>query len=87
VSIANPLDFTKTKAAVAFWDAQQPVFDALLEKARTNADVYAWERALEAARLQVGQAFYEDTKDRNSPSVRAIIGPDDPWFRRLAKGG
>ena len=77
------LDLTRTKAAVAFWDAQKPVFDALIEDAQTNEDVFAWEKALHASQLQVGQAFFEDTKDRNSPSCVPLINPDDPWLRRL----
>ena len=79
----NDLDLTRTKAAVALWDAQRPVFDTLLEDAQTNEDVFAWEKALYASQLQVGQAFFEDTKDRNSPSCIPIVHPDDPWLRRL----
>ena len=79
----NNLDLTRTKAAVALWDAQKPVFDTLLEDALTNEDVLAWGMALYASQLQVGQAFFEDTKDRNSQSCVPIVHPDDPWLRRL----
>ena len=77
------LNLMRTRAAVAFWDAQQPVFDALIEDAQTNEDIFTWERALVAAKLQVGQAFFEDTKDRNSPNCIPLINPDDPWLRQL----
>lgn len=81
----STLDLTHTKAAIVTWDDSQAELDARLEANMTNEEVFAWQADVEALRLQVGQAFYEDTKDRNSPSVVALINPDDPWLRRLLK--
>ena len=81
----STLDLTHTKAAVVTWDDSQPELDARLEAATTNEEVYAWQAAEDKLRLQVGQAFFADTKDRNSLSCIPCIHPDDPWLRRLLK--
>lgn len=81
-----PSHLPLTTLAVAEWDAVQPALDALWESAQTNEDVYACQAADEAARLKVGEAFYQDTKDFNQPWVAKVIGPRDPWLRRQLGG-
>ena len=55
-----------TKAALKEYGATQPKRDRLVENVKTDIDVEHWEQEEEDALNKVRQAFYEDTKDRNS---------------------
>jgi hypothetical protein len=60
------LDLTRSKAALAAFDADEPRRLAVLEAVKTDADFAAFEAMEKAEEMKVKQAFYEDTADRNS---------------------
>jgi hypothetical protein len=59
-------DLTRTKEALAVYDAGGDERDAMLGRSETNDDVKAWEQAVKEAGDKVRLAFWEDTRDRNS---------------------
>lgn len=59
-------DLSRSKAALEEYDRTQPERDAMILNARTNEDVAAWQKAEDDAITKVRDAFWEDTKDRNS---------------------
>jgi len=69
-----PLDLTRTRAALAAYDAALVAFD----EAATVEDL----APLQAAESAVGEAFALDTADRNDPAVARDTGVH--WLRRLA---
>lgn len=72
-----PLDLTRTRAALAAYDAA----GEFLEAATTQAEATAVAEAYEAARAAVGDAFAADTADRNRPEVARLAGVE--WIRAL----
>lgn len=77
------LDLTRTKAAVAVYDADKPRRDALWEAAETAEAVFAAQAEEKVAENRVREAFALDTADRNTKSQAYLVHPDDPWLRRL----
>jgi hypothetical protein len=55
-----------TRRAVAEYDANLPALDKMLWDAQSDAEVIAWKDASRLAKEKVKEAFYQDTKDRNS---------------------
>lgn len=79
----HTLDLTHTRAAVARYDAHVEAEPAEMSDAQSDAfharkTVLAWE---------VGQAFADDTADRNPRDSAALVRPTDPWLRRLLAAG
>lgn len=77
-------DFKRTKAAILKWERTRPERDREWNAVQTDADVDRCQALDERARLLVGAAFYEETKDINRPWVAQLVHPADPWLRRLA---
>ena len=69
----------KTKAALEEYDASLPSRDKLLDNVRSDADVVKWNREEQIALDKVREAFYEDSKDRNSRSNCMLV--DLPTLR------
>ena len=82
VDLEDILAMARTRAAIALWEMGEPASYARWYEAMNNEDVYACQAADEAARLLVGQAFYEDTKHINRPSVANLVHPLDQWLRK-----
>ena len=61
----HKLDLTRTRAALAQFDAGKPARDKMLDDAQTDAEVVAWDDAEQSALRVVRLAFYDDSKDRN----------------------
>jgi hypothetical protein len=82
-------DFSRTRAALKVYDDTAGAREANWTKTWAAED---WEAALhvaetadaEAAAL-VHQAFFEDTKAFNSMDRCKLVGPDDPWLRKLVQ--
>jgi hypothetical protein len=77
------LNFDNTVVALGEYDRKRPERERLLGAAQTNEEVAQALAVEEAARLLVVEAFYEDTKDRNTRSNLKYLNPDDPWLRNL----
>lgn len=72
--------FARTAMALQAYDLTQTVRDKMLESARTNADVVAWEKVESGAKRNVCVAFHQDTADINSLENCLLCdpGPKDP---------
>jgi len=77
----SDLNLTRTKAALAIFDAGEPALDAQLDRAATDEEVDQWSQAHKAASDQVREAFFQDTKDRNCRENCMIV--DLAWLRSL----
>lgn len=80
---ARKLDLTRTRAALAKYDAEEPGREAMADSAQTDQDVSAWQKAEHDAEREVREAFFQDSKDRNSHSNCMVAGLD--WLRRLCQ--
>ncbi len=78
------LTLTKTKAALAAYDAALGAFREAVGKEPTEV-VDALDGAVEAADGAVRAAFAEETADRNQPKNAKLVSPADPWLRRLVE--
>ena len=78
-------DFNRTREAVAAYDTQKPRLDALMFDSLTEDAVWAAVAAEKAEADKVREAFFEDTQHVNSRDHAKLIGPDDPWIRRLIR--
>lgn len=74
------LHLPKTKAALAAWDALQPEWENI--KTTTNNEVYALMAKETAALTALREAFFEETKDRNTKGQAVAIEPSQ-WLRKL----
>lgn len=80
------LSLTRTKAALEAYDELDAQWRA--EVARDQPDNAREHRLYEllcAAELAVGEAFAQDTADRNDPRDARRISPQSPWLRDLVK--
>ena len=75
-------DFTKTKAALAQYDAMDDELNVLLDKRASTKTVLDYFARLEAAALAVGKAYVSDTSDINSACCATSVKPS-PWLRRM----
>lgn len=75
--------FKRTKAALALYDAGEPARDAQLDRAEHEGEVYRWISDQKIAVDQVREAFFQDTKDRNSHDNCMIV--DIAWLRELTQ--
>jgi uncharacterized protein YegJ (DUF2314 family) len=75
------LDLTRTKAALAIYDAKLPKLDAMLEAAQTDTEVNTYQLAVSSAEELVRIAFFLDTKDRNR--ISHCLVADLSWLREL----
>jgi hypothetical protein len=75
------LTLDNTKVALARYDAGQPARDAYLDAAQTDGEVYRWMLDQKIAADEVREAFFEDTKDRNSHDNCMIV--EIAWLREL----
>lgn len=76
-------DFTRTREALAAYDAGQERRDALLRAVERPADVAVWEAAYREALSKVTYAYYLDTQDRNTRSKCEMLNEDD--IRRIVR--
>jgi len=80
---APRLSLPRTAAALARYDAQLPELTAVLEAAITGGSIYGVMNLINQLGAEVGEAFGEDTADRNDPAAcRALVRPD-LWLRNL----
>lgn len=78
----DTLDLSRTRAAVAAFDAYQATNPILA--AETNEQVLAAVAEEERLAEAVGVAFGLDTADRNNQETcRRCVRPGDPWLRNL----
>lgn len=77
------LSLTRTKAALSAYDDARAAFNAALGSA-SNETVDALHGALWRAEKAVGEAFAEDTKDRNQYETARRQLPC-PWLRGLVE--
>lgn len=82
--ILLPPNMVHTKAALDEYDRTEPKRQRMLDRARTNADVYAWQDAENEAVRKVKEAFAKDTADRNSRD-RAMLVSISYLRERVAK--
>lgn len=75
-------DFTKTKAALAQYDAMDDELNEMLDKNASTLTVLDFFARLEAAALEVGRAYVSDTSDINSACCATSVKPS-PWLRRM----
>ena len=75
-------DFTKTKAALAAYDALNDGLDDLLEAKASTKTVLEFFARLEEAERAVGRAYVADTSDINSACCATSVKPS-PWLRRM----
>lgn len=73
----------RTKAALAVYDGGKSEREALLDRAESNEDVWAWVAMEKAAADLVREAFAADSAHVNSRDRAFLVHPDDPWLRRL----
>jgi hypothetical protein len=78
-------DFTHTRKALEAYDAEKPRLDALMFESMTEEAVWAAVAAEKAEADKVREAFFQDTRHVNSRDHAALIGPNDPWVRRLIR--
>lgn len=76
----KPLTVVKTQAALIVYDAGLKDREAALGAVRTDDDYTSYLADEQAALDMVGEAFYEDTKDRNS---RESAMAADLSFKRM----
>jgi len=79
------LSLIKTKSALEEWDRVQPELARAADLIADEEGLRLWEARLEELWLKVSDAFYEETKDRNSVQNCRLVNPDDPWLRELVK--
>lgn len=80
---APRLSLPRTAAALARYDAMLPELTAVLEAAITGGSIYGVMNEINQLGAEVGEAFGEDTSDRNDPQTcRALVRPD-LWLRDL----
>lgn len=79
------LSLIKTKSALQEWDRAQPELTRSISLISDEEGLRLWEARLEELWLKVSDAFYEETKDRNSVQNCRLVNPDDPWLRDLVK--
>jgi len=75
------LKLPHTRKALAEYDRTQHVRDWLCDRVSTDQDVKDWQAACNAAIAEVQEAFYQDTKDRNSRDHCKYA--DITWMRSL----
>jgi len=85
VVLPDPLTLTCTRAAVVSYDRVYEAYQILMfgNTYVTNAESDAAYALVEAAELAVREAFALDTADRNSRQNAMLVGPRDPWLRRM----
>jgi len=79
------LDFARTRAALAVYDADKPRVQASWAAAQSDEDVAACQAADKEAADKVREAFALDTAEVNSREHAFLINPDDPWLRRITR--
>lgn len=80
---APRLSLPLTTAALARYDAKMVEFNALLEGAIEKTSLYGVLADINQLGAEVGEAFGQDTSDRNDPAAcRALVRPD-LWLRNL----
>jgi hypothetical protein len=75
---------TKTKAAIEAADAALAAFHANLARA-SDKEAWALLMFVERQERAVGEAFAEETADRNDPETARLVRPGDPWLRRMVE--
>ena len=85
VVLPDPLTLTCTRAAVVSYDRVYEAYQILMfgNTYVTNAESDVAYALVEAAELAVREAFALDTADRNSRQNAMLVGPRDPWLRRM----
>jgi hypothetical protein len=85
VVLTDPLTLTCTRVAVGEYDLVYEAYQTLLFGSTyvNNAESDAAYALVEAADLAVREAFALDTSDRNSRQNAMLVGPRDPWLRRM----
>ena len=85
VVLPDPLTLTCTRASVGEYDLVYEAYQILMfgNTYVTNAESDAAYALVEAAELAVREAFALDTADRNSRQNAMLVGPRDPWLRRM----
>jgi len=85
VVLPDPLTLTCTRAAVGEYDRVYEAYQILMfgNTYVTNAESDVAYALVEAAELAVREAFALDTSDRNSRQNAMLVGPRDPWLRRM----
>lgn len=69
----DELRLDNTVRALAWYDSTQPARDAKGESVETDRDVELWMAEERLALNTVRNAFFEDTKDRNSRSGCDVV--------------
>ena len=72
-----------TRAALKTYNETRKERDDYLDAAETDGEVYKWNLMEKAALDKVREAFFEDTKDRNSKDNCMIL--DLPTLEKWAK--
>jgi len=84
----HPVKLTKTKAAIEAADAATAAFHANLPQASFK-EAWALLRFVESQERAVGEAFAEETADRNDPATAKLVRPGPPgadsWIRRMVE--
>lgn len=78
-------DLTRTRTALAAYDAERPVLDSMFEDAMDAEDARLAMEAEDEAVDAVRKAFLEDTKDRNNWEQVKCCSVSD--IRRMAYRG
>lgn len=64
----------RTAAALEEWERTEAARDQLLDAATTDDKLGEWKRAEREALEKVAEAFFQDTKDRNSRENCSLVG-------------
>lgn len=79
----DSLDLSRTKAALEAFDKLDAEYDATVD-GMENEEALAFLNRIEAAAKAVGEAFADDTKDRNPRDAALLVRPG-AWIRRLVE--
>lgn len=72
-------------AALTEYDRTAPARQVKWDAVQTNEDVNACLAMDKEADDKVREAFYQDTKDRNSKDRAYLVSPNELWLRDAAK--